>query len=156
MSKAMKKPIEQCYELMGYQFQLMQAIIKRIWHRDADGYFCNKVDGQLTNPWGSFDTKLVDFDHAVRTSICHSIKLVSVSREGYSEWPILISTPNTPDTVLEVQIHIAVANSMWRICVTHGCPYHIDLICIVAAAIRRLCDEEYSTRQPLTHRASSL
>ena len=50
---------------------------------------------------------------------------------------------------MELQLHIAVENSMWRIPIIRGQPYNKAIICTAAAAFRYLNEHEISTETPM-------
>lgn len=118
----------------------------------ADGYAAAVLNGYISSPVASYDTKLEDWSHSDRTTVCHSVNLTQVNNE-YGDWPILIGLPNTP-SIFSIQVHVPVTHAMWTFPAVNGPPTNLAIIC--AGAIRMLCAKEYCTSEycssdPITH-----
>lgn len=113
----------------------------------ADGVACRLHRGVISEAYASWDTKLNDLPHAKRTTLCHSVNLVSVNHE-YEKWPVLIGLPNTV-AELAIEVHVPVDNAMWCVHVLQGPPDDLAIICTAAAAIRRLISLRIHTTTPI-------
>jgi hypothetical protein len=102
-----------------------------------------------TGPAAAVDSKEHDLKHAIKTSVFHSVNAISVKR-GKDSWPVLISFPNTLD-FLEIQVHIAVNNGVWRIPVVKGHPADRTLLCTLYAAVHLRNDEPIIYSTPISY-----
>ena len=95
------------------------------------------------------DVKMHDDDFLVadRESSLYSITGVTVGSD--TTWPVLIGVPGTPLRT-DLQLHVVVAGSMWKVTIATGNPWDGALLCTLYAAVHHLCKHAcLVTRVPL-------
>jgi len=85
---------------------------------------------------------------AVKTTICHSVNLVSVNHE-YNNWPVLLGFPNTSEK-LEIQLHIPVNKGLWHMPIFDAKPDDLALLVTLCGAVHHLLRHEIVTTSPLS------
>ena len=89
-----------------------------------------------------------DFLVADRESSLYSITGATVGND-LSTWPVLIGVPGTP-LGTDLQLHVVVAGSIWKITIATGDPCDGVLLCTLNVAVHHLCKHAcLVTRVPL-------
>ena len=95
------------------------------------------------------DCKLVDIEHASRTSLCHSVNGIQ-SQKPSTDWPLLISIPSLPNTT-RLELHIPCEHGMWVLPIVTGCLWEKALLCAFYYAVHSLLAYRGTTTNPLAH-----
>jgi hypothetical protein len=95
------------------------------------------------------DGKLVDIEHASRTSVCHSVNGIHCHK-ATPNWPLLISIPSLPDTT-RLELHIPCVQGMWVLPIVSAFLWEKALLCAFYYAVHSLLAYKGTTKDPLAH-----
>ena len=95
--------------------------------------FCPQHPVSLTD----LKVNVEEFPIADRESSLYSITGVTVGDDN-STWPLLIGVPGTPMRS-DLQLHVVVPRSMWKLTIASGYPWDGALLCTLNAAACHLC-----------------
>ncbi|ORU95021.1 MAG: hypothetical protein A6F71_10270 [Cycloclasticus sp. symbiont of Poecilosclerida sp. M] len=115
----------------------------------ADWYVARYHNGKLYQPISAVDGKLLDINHASRSSILHSVNCLHV-RHGVHDWPLMLAFPATPGEA-KICLHIPVDGAMWHQDVFTSTLWNKSFLCTLYYGIHTLLDSTDCVDVPMSY-----